>query len=81
MPRFFLNIRDRKIGMIVDPEGEEAEDVGAVRRIAEETIQDIISRPQVYGSRRIWRYRVMEVVDESGHLVLTLPFASIDAPP
>ncbi|MBX9934152.1 MAG: hypothetical protein K2Y56_21965 [Methylobacterium sp.] len=74
MPRYFLNLRDRGT-LIEDPEGDEAQDIAEILRIAQATIDDIFGRPETYGDMRRWNRFSFEITDEAGELVLTVPFA------
>lgn len=76
VPRYFLNIRDPDMGLIGDPDGEEAEDIDAVRRIVAETVRDILARPEAYGTNEVWNQRSIEVIDETDRVVLIMGFAA-----
>ena len=74
MPRFFLNLRDRD-RLIDDPEGEEADDLAAIARSVQTTIEDIFGRPETYGEPQRWNRFVFEVTNEAGEIVLEVPLA------
>ena len=74
MPRFFLNLRDRD-RLIGDPEGEEADDLAAIARSVQATIDDIFGRPETYGEPQRWSRFVFEVTNEAGDIVLEVPLA------
>ena len=74
MPRYYLNVR-RKGVLIEDPEGEEAVDLSAIRQVADETIEDILRRPETYGEAQKWDRCTFEITDGSGTIVMMVPFS------
>lgn len=74
MARYFLNVRRNGV-LIEDPDGDEAADLPAMRRVAEETIEDILCRPETYGEHQRWDRCTFEITDESGMTVMRLPFS------
>lgn len=74
MPRYYLNLR-RKGVLIADPDGEEAADLPALRRVIENTIEDILRRPETYGENPYWDQCTFEIADEGGTIVMTVPFS------
>ncbi len=74
MPRYYLNLR-RKGVLIEDPDGDEPQDLSAIRRSAEDTIEDILRRPETYGENQNWDRCTFEITDESGAVVMTVPFS------
>lgn len=73
MPRYFLNIRDCG-SLIIDPDGDDLAGLAEARALALESIRDILARPETYGSRRIWSTRRFEITDETGAVLMTIPF-------
>ena len=78
MPHYYFNVR-RKGVLIEDPDGEEATDVWAVRRAAEDAIEDILRRPETYGENPEWDRCTFVITDESGATVLTMQFSEFAA--
>ena len=74
MPRYYLNVRRRGV-LIEDPDGDEAADLPAIRRIAEDTVEDILRRPETYGENPRWDRCTFEITDESGATVMKVPFS------
>lgn len=74
MPRYYLNVR-RKGVLIEDPDGEEATDLSAIQRSAEDTIEDILRRPETYGDNQNWDRCAFVITDESGTIVAEMPFS------
>ena len=74
MPRYYLNVR-RRGELIEDPDGEEAADLPAIRRVAEDTIEDILRRPETYGENQNWDRCTFVITDESGAVAMELPFS------
>ena len=74
MPRYHLNVRRRGV-LIEDPDGEEAADLAAIRRVAEHTIEDILRRPETYGENPRWDRCTFVITDESGATLVTVPFS------
>ncbi len=79
MPRFFMNIR-RGGAQIPDLEGDELPDVEAARREALETVRDMMQLPHVYGDMREWHRDAFVITDESGAVVLVVPFVPREEP-
>ena len=79
MPRYHFNIR-RKGVLIEDPDGEEAADLEAIRRVAEDTIEDILRRPETYGQNQNWDRCAFEITDERGATVMKVPFSEFNSP-
>ena len=77
MPRYFFHIRK---GDAVD-QNSEGREIAATEVLREETIEaarDVLADGDVQGlDRREW---VFEVADESGGIVLTLPFVDAIEP-
>ena len=71
-PRFFMNMRDRG-RYVPDEEGDELKDGQSLREHALDTARDLILHTRMDGVRNWldWRF---EVTDESGNMVLVLPF-------
>lgn len=76
MPRYFLNIRDHD-ALIVDPDGDDLPNLDDVRIMALEIIQDIMGRPETYGNSRLWSARCFEITDESGTILMSIPFPGV----
>ena len=74
MSRYYLNLR-RKGVLIADPDGEEAADLPALRRVVEDTIEDILRRPETYGENQNWDRCTFEITDEGGATVMKVPFS------
>ena len=74
MARYYLNVRSGSV-LIEDPDGEDAQDLPSLRRIAQDTMEDILRRPETYGETQRWERCSIEVTDEAGAIVLTLPFS------
>ncbi|NEU11195.1 hypothetical protein G3T14_03510 [Methylobacterium sp. BTF04] len=73
MPRYFFNIRDRT-GLIDDPDGDEVASVAAVQVLAKAIVDDILGNPGTYGDPQAWQRRSFEITDETGDIVLVVPF-------
>jgi hypothetical protein len=75
MPRYFLSLRyrDNGNGFAVDEEGDDLPDPGALRKHVLDTARDLMRFARVDGIRN-WRDCAFEVTDESGKIVMTLPF-------
>ena len=76
MPRYFLNIRDRDT-LILDPEGDDLQDLQDARDLVEQTVRDIRQRPESYGDTDLWEQRTFEVTDQSGQIRLTIAFSTV----
>jgi hypothetical protein len=78
MPRFFLHLRyrDGTDGLAVDEEGDDLPDAGGLRTHVEATARDLIRHARL-AAISDWRACTFEVTDETGSLVLTLPFAEV----
>ncbi|MER2269791.1 DUF6894 family protein [Methylobacterium oxalidis] len=76
MPLYFFNVRHRPgpAGLAVDPEGEEFADVNAAREHALSMARISIARERLTMIRD-WMVCSFEIMDESGQLVLTVPFS------
>lgn len=76
MSRFFIHIRDRD-KFFVDSEGIEAESPEQIQPHIEQTVRDIV------GDEGGWTLddpRAVEVADQTGHVVLAIPFRAIIVP-
>ncbi len=73
VPRYFLHLRYRD-RLYVDEEGDELADSGAVRGHALETARDLIAGARLTTIRN-WFDCTFEITDESGTLVLEVPFS------
>jgi hypothetical protein len=70
MPRFMLRIRDDN-DTVMDPETVDLPDLEEARAAALDVIQDLwVRRPS-----RVTKDMMFQVVDETGQVVLTVPFA------
>ena len=78
MPRFFLHLRyrDGADGLAVDEEGDDLPDAGGLRAHVEATARDLIRHARL-AAIPDWRTCTFEVTDETGSLVLTLPFSEV----
>ena len=74
MPRYYLNVRRRGV-LIEDPDGEEASDLSAIRQSADETIEDILRRPETYGENQRWDRCTFEITDENGATLMKVLFS------
>jgi hypothetical protein len=76
VPRYFLSLRykDGPQGLAVDEEGDELPDASALREHVLDTARDLIGKTRM-SSIRNWSTCSFEVTDETGQLVLTLPFS------
>ena len=72
MPRYFVEFTNGA-HTLVDSEGMELADLGAARECAIEDARFLIERARPPGWRR-WR---AEVLDEDGHILLTVPFSAV----
>jgi hypothetical protein len=72
MPRFFFHVVDG-VGIASDEDGLELENIAAARDVAVEGAHDILAAEIRYGRIDLsWR---IDVADEGGAVVLTLPFS------
>jgi hypothetical protein len=72
MPRFFFHVVDG-VGTAEDEDGLVLDGVAAARDVAVEGARDILAAEIKYGSIDLnWR---IDVADEGGAVVLTLPFS------
>ena len=71
--RYFMNIRYRG-RLIVDPEGDELANQKALHGHALATARDLVFRTRMH-TIRSWFDCSFEVADESGRVVLVMPFA------
>jgi hypothetical protein len=80
VPRFFLHLRYRHgaEGLAVDEEGDDLPDAGDLRRHVEATARDLMRHARL-AAIPDWRACIFEVTDESGQVVLTLPFSEVAA--
>jgi hypothetical protein len=78
VPRFFLHLRYRDgiDGVAVDEEGDDLPDAGDLRAHVEATARDPIRYARLTAIPD-WRTCTFEVTDETGSLVLTLPFSEV----
>ena len=63
-------------GLAVDQEGDCLPDAGDLRRHVEATARDLMRHARL-AAIPDWRACIFEVTDETGSLVLTLPFAEV----
>jgi hypothetical protein len=75
MARYFFNVRDGDELLLDDGEGEEHANLDEVRKAAIEGARDILSEAAASGKAA--RARHIEVVDESGKAVLTVPVGQV----
>lgn len=73
VPRYFMNLRCRG-RLFADKEGDALPDAAAARAYAWETARDLISNGRL-DSIRNWYDCTFEIMDETGRLVLAVPFA------
>jgi hypothetical protein len=78
MPRFFLHLRyrDGVDGLAVDEEGDDLPDPDRLRQHVEATARDLMRHARL-AAISDWRACTFEVTDETGSLVLTLPFSEV----
>jgi hypothetical protein len=76
MPRYFLHLRysDLEDGLALDEEGDELEDASALRQHVADTARGLMRGARLH-SIPDWGQCSFEVTDESGTIVLRLPFA------
>ena len=77
MPRYFLHLRHCRgpDGLAVDEEGDEVPQP-TLRAHVEATARDLMRRTRL-GAIRDWRHCTFEVKDDTGQLVLTVPFSQL----
>ena len=73
MPRYFVEFTNGA-HTLADDEGVELADLGAARECAIEDARFLIERARPPGWRR-WR---VEVLDEGGLVLLTIPFSAVE---
>ena len=78
MPRYFLHLRfrDGPDGLAVDEEGDEVPALSLLRGYVEATARDLMRIARLDAIRN-WHDCTFEVIDETGQLVLTLPFSQV----
>jgi hypothetical protein len=74
MPRFFLNVIKNGV-FFQDPEGDEASDLPAIRDIAIDTLREMRRLPHAYGAPHMWETREFAITDESGSVLMMIPFS------
>jgi hypothetical protein len=76
MPRYFLHLRYAALedGFARDDEGDELSDPGDLRQHVMDTARDLITGARLKAIPD-WLQCSFEVTDESGTVVLTLPFS------
>ncbi|HEY0207410.1 MAG TPA: hypothetical protein VGC15_25055 [Acetobacteraceae bacterium] len=72
MPRYYFVLSNRD-GLIDDVEGTELPDLAAARREAEHDVEHL--RQHRVGGRRCWAGWAMQVHDDSGAVLLVVPFS------
>jgi hypothetical protein len=74
MPRYFLHVRYKEgpNGLAVDEEGDELPGANGLRAHVLSTAQDLLLHTRIRGVN--WHDCTFEVTDETGRLVLTVPF-------
>lgn len=75
MARYFLHVRYWG-GLAVDEEGDDVADASLVRTHVLDTIHALLDGPRIAGID--WRTCTLEVTDEAGRCVLTLPFSEAE---
>jgi len=77
VPRYFLSVRYKAgpDGLAVDREGDELPDAALLADHVHSTARHLIGQTRVSGID--WRRCSLEVTDETGALVLTLPLADV----
>ncbi len=80
MARYFLHLRfrDGTDGLAVDEEGDELTERGMLREHVEATARDLMRNTRLDAIRN-WLACTFEVTDETGQVVLTLPFSAVPA--
>jgi hypothetical protein len=78
MPRYFLHLRyrDGPDGLAVDQEGDEVPALSLLRGFVEAAARDLMQKARLDAIRN-WQDCTFEVTDDSGQLVLTLPFSQV----
>ena len=78
VPRYFLHLRyrDGPTGLAVDEEGDEVPEPSALREHVAATARDLMQKARLH-TISDWRGCTFEVTDETGQLVLTLPFSQV----
>jgi uncharacterized protein DUF6894 len=78
VPRFFLHLRyrDGTDGLAVDEEGDDLPDLTGLPEHVEATARDLMRNTRLEAIPD-WRVCTFEVTDETGSLVLTLPFSEV----
>ena len=78
MPRFVLHLRyrDGVDGVAVDEEGDCLPNAGGLREHVEAAARDLMRHARL-AAIPDWRACTFEVTDETGSLVLTLPFSEV----
>ena len=74
MPRYFFNIRDHE-GLSQDNEGLEYPDVATARREADLGVRGMLA--EAIKRKETVDARTMEVTDERGEVVATIPYRDI----
>jgi hypothetical protein len=76
MPRYFLHLRypAAEDGFARDEEGDELEDASALRQHVMDTARDLMRGARLKAIPA-WVQCTFEVTDETGTIVLTLPFS------
>ena len=72
MPRYFFHLRDGATLQRDDEEGEELRDLGAVRSYAIDSARQLLSQAVLSGKAGSLNQQI-EVLDERGQTVLTIP--------
>lgn len=72
VPRYFMNVRYRD-RLYRDEEGDVLPEVEAVRAHAIQCAQDLVEKARMDAIRN-WFDCALEVTDEAGRIVLTIPF-------
>jgi hypothetical protein len=72
MARYFFHLRNGKTLLAGDDEGEELQDLEAVRHYAIQSAREILSEAALSGSAGSLNQH-LEVLDERGQTVLTMP--------
>jgi hypothetical protein len=80
VPRYFLHLRyrDGVDGLAVDEEGDNLPDADDLHRHVEQTARDLMRHTRLEAIPD-WRACIFEVTDETGQVVLTLPFSEVEA--
>ena len=77
MPRYFLHLRyrDGSDGLAVDEEGDDVPEPGLHAHV-EATARDLMRKARLDVIRN-WHGCIFEVTDDTGQLVLTVPFSQL----